>query len=325
MQILKNKHMTNVDSEQPPPPTPGLSWRPLDSADLTAITALSATCLAADGGLPLAATDAFVQPRYLPAAPGTTIGAFDAGGRLVAAAAVQRADTAQEYRANIVGQVHPDYRRRGLGSFLLRWSVAQARALLAPCPDDRPRVLALTSESLTETAIRLYTQHGFTQQFVEDVMRRDLHTPLPDAPLPPGMTLVPWTPALAGTFFDVYEAAFRERPGYPGWSPEEWVAWVTDDEDFRPELSFLAYDGARPAGFIVYSDRYISMVGVQPEWRARGIASALVVEVLRRVQATGGDHVLLDVNVNNPSAARIYAQLGFSMIGRRARFVSTSP
>jgi ribosomal protein S18 acetylase RimI-like enzyme len=46
-----------------------------------------------------------------------------------------------------------------------------------------------------------------------------------------------------------------------------------------------------------------------------------MIEVLRRFQAAGGDHVLLDVNVNNPRAARVYTRLGFERVGQRGRYV----
>ena len=51
------------------------------------------------------------------------------------------------------------------------------------------------------------------------------------------------------------------------------------------------------------------------------ISVRLVVEALRCWRAAGGQRMLLDVNVNNPSAARVYARLGFDVIGRRARYV----
>ncbi|MBU0496022.1 MAG: GNAT family N-acetyltransferase [Chloroflexi bacterium] len=129
---------------------------------------------------------------------------------------------------------------------------------------------------------------------------------------------------MADQFFAVYQAAFRERqrPGYPGWSQEEWIAWLgTDDDDFRPELSLLASHDDLPVGFITCADRWIIQMGVRPEWRERGIGSALLTKVLGCFRAAGGDQVLLDVNVNNPRAARVYTRLGFERVGRRARYV----
>ena len=302
--------MNSPDENKTIPTAPGLSWRSLEVADVAAITALATMCLEADGGLPLGATDIYIQEHYLPALPGASIGAFEVDGRLIASAAVQPTHTPEEYRATIVGQVHPDYRRRGLGTVLLAWSITEASRLLSASPPDRPHVLLLTTESLSAGAVRLFEQHGFTQRFAEDVMRRDLDAPLLDVTVTPGIRFATWVPALAGEFFAVYQAAFRERPGYPDWSQEEWIAWLgKDDDDFRPELSLLAYHDDMPVGFIVCADKWIVQIGVRPEWRTRGIGPALVIEVLRRFRAAGSNHVLLDVNGNNPDAARLYEEL----------------
>lgn len=314
--------MDSPDENPVPPANPVLTWRSLQPVDVGAIKTLATLCMATDGGHPLGATDTYVQEHYLPTQPGVTIGAFEKGGELVACAAVQPNHTSEEYRTNIVGQVHPAYRKRGVGTYLLEWSIAEASRLLASCPPDRPHFIQLTTEALSESADRLFGQHGFKKQFAEDVMRCDLPDPLPDVHLPSGTRLMMWAPALAGRFFAVYQAAFRERPGYPDWSREEWLAWLaTDDDEFRPELSLLACHDDLPVGFIVSADRWIVQLGVRPEWRGRGIGSSLLIEVLNRFRAGGVEHVLLDVNVNNPRAARVYAGLGFERIGRRARYV----
>jgi mycothiol synthase len=313
--------MTNNSNNLIPPTSLNITWRPLQPADLGAITALTSACLAVDGGLPLAASADFIEGRYLSAPAHATIGALDRNGRLVACTAAQLAEGPEEYRGLMVGQVHPAYRRRGLGTFLIRWSMAQARLLLAQCPADRAQVLCIATESLSEASAELYARYGFTQQFGEIVMRRGLDTPLPDRPLPHDITIETWTPALAGQFFEAYQASFRDRPGFPGWSAREWIAWVAEDDTFLPELSLLACRDGRPIGFIVCGEDWIVQVGVRPDDRMHGIASALVVEVLRRFRAAGGEQVLLDVNINNPAAERVYARLGFEVVGRRARYV----
>jgi mycothiol synthase len=304
-----------------PPPLPSLSWRPLYPTDQAAITALARSCQVADGGQALVGAGAYVQEGDADTPPGVTIGGFEAGGRLIACAAVRLEQTPQEHRANIAGQVHPDQRQRGIGGFLLGWSVAQGRALLANRPADRSQILRLTTEALTEAAARLYERHGFTQQFAEDVMRRDLREPLPNVPLPPDVTLETWSPKLAGQFFEAYQASFRDRPGFPGWSAEQWVGWATGGDGFQPDISLLARAGDLPVAFIVCDEAWIVQVGTRPEWRGRGLGAALVVEALRRFHAAGEHSVTLDVNVNNPVAARVYARLGFRVAGQRARYV----
>ena len=64
----------------------------------------------------------------------------------------------------------------------------------------------------------------------------------------------------------------------------------------------------------------VIQVGTRPEWRGRGIGAALMVRAMRAWKAEGKEAVMLDVNVNNPGAIRLYLQLGFAIVGRRGRF-----
>src|SRR5215216_471061 len=84
-------------------------------------------------------------------------------------------------------------------------------------------------------------------------------------------------------------------------------------QGFTPQMSLLARDGAQPVGFVVCDDAWIVQVGTHPAWRGRGLGAALVVEALRRFAAAGAEHVTLDVNTNNPGAARVYTRLGFEV------------
>jgi len=298
----------------------GLAWRTLQPDDVDAVAGLLAAALEIDGGLPFAADVAFLQPRYLPSPPGLAVGAFTCAGRLVAAGAVRPDPSDEACQAIIVGQVHPDERGKGIGTALLRWGIAAGRALLAGCSPDLPRELVVATEGLTDAAARLYERSGFVQEFAEDVMRRDLAAALPEAPFPPGITVTAWTRERAGAFFEAYQDAFRDRPGFPGWTQEEWVDWVAGDDDFRPAMSLLACSGDEPVGFAVCDEAWIAQLGVGPRWRGHGLGAALLAEVMRRFRAAGRDAVSLGVNVNNPTAARLYTRLGFDVIGRRARW-----
>jgi mycothiol synthase len=304
-----------------PPNDLGLTWRPLQPSDQDAITALSAACQAADGGQALIAANDYIQAPNADTSPRATIGVFDTDHQVAACAAVWLEQTPDLAQANLLGQVHPMQRRRGIGSFLLHWSIAQARVLQAAKSNNQLGVVRLRTESLTPAAERLYQQFGFTQQFAEDVMRRDLQAALPAVPLPPDLVLAEWAPALAGQFFEAYQESFRERPGFPGWNAEQWIEWATGDEGFHPQMSLLALDGEQPVGFIICDDAWIVQVGTHPTWRGRGLGAALIVEALRRFAAAGAEHVTLDVNANNPTAARVYSRLGFEVVGRRARYV----
>ncbi|MEP7359809.1 MAG: N-acetyltransferase [Anaerolineales bacterium] len=319
--------MTDNAAINPAPPNlAGLVWHPIGRDDLAATVALARACLRADGGLPFLFEPDFLQDRYFPAAPGAAIGAFDLEERLGACAAVHLESGESARRALIVGGVRPDLRRRGLGIFLMSWSQAQARALLAAAAVAGGS-LRVATESLTEPAHHLYLIHGFQSVFEEIVMRRDLQQVLPHQPPPEGVTLTTWQPGLAEKFFQAYQAAFRERPGFPGWSAAEWISRVTEN-DLIPEWSLLARAGEEPLGFVIGTidltgrpaAGYVWQIGVVPEARRRGLASALLVETMRRMQAAGAPYADLVVHVNNPGAFHAYAGLGFATIGRRARY-----
>jgi mycothiol synthase len=131
--------------------------------------------------------------------------------------------------------------------------------------------------------------------------------------------LADWSAATAPRFHAVYDAAFRERPGFPGWTAEEWIEGVAED-GFHPQWSVLAsVPGIGDAGFVTATDGWIDQVGVVPGARGRGIGAALVTEALTRMRADGASHAWLNVNVDNP-AHRLYRRLGFEDRGRRARY-----
>ncbi len=142
---------------------------------------------------------------------------------------------------------------------------------------------------------------------------------VPSAVWPAGTRLADWTDETASRFFAVYAASFRDRPGFPGWSAEQWISWTVDD-GFRPDWSVVAtVPDVGDAGFVTCADGWIIQVGVVPAARGRGLGAALIGEALRRMSADGAREALLDVNVDNP-AGELYRRLGFTVLGRRARF-----
>ncbi|GAA1756652.1 N-acetyltransferase [Luedemannella helvata] len=311
--------------------TDELTWGTLAPGELRAVAALAARCVAADGGLPLVADEAFLARRF--AGEGVRTLVAEAAGSLVAAAATRPQD--QGVRAT--GLVDPDWRGRGLGSRLLDWQLGEGAAHAtagegaahatagegaargtAGDGAGRPPVTVET-EALTPAAERLFATRGLGCVFAEEVLRFDLDAGAPLSPVPEGVVLRSWDADLAPRFYAVYHAAFAERPGFPGWPLQTWVDWVAGDDDFRPQWSLLASDEAGDLGFIACADGWVVQVGVLPSARGRGIGSALVCAALDRMRADGAAVAYLDVNVDNP-AARLYRRLGFVDVGRRARF-----
>jgi len=311
-----------------PPILANLTWSLISQHDLAVVVDLARSGFVVDGGITFMFEPDNVKESYFPDAPGASLGAWTPDGRLGACATVHLLGAASAQQARIVGVVRPDLRGRGIGDYLMRWSEAQVQVLLAGAAADNC-VLQIATESLSEQADRLYRNHGFVQVFEELVMERDLRLPLPDRPLPPDVTIATWQLDRAAQFFQAYEASFRERPGFPGYTAEVWIGRVTSN-DLMPEWSLLAISHGVPVGFVIGNieltidppGSHIWQIGVVPEQRRRGLASALMVDTMRRMQEAGAVKALLTVNLNNPGAIEAYERLGYKMVGRRARYES---
>ncbi len=89
------------------------------------------------------------------------VGAFAPDQSLVACATVHLGGDSGAPRAVIVGQVQPDLRNKGIGTYLMHWSQEQAQTLLAAVTASTIWLLQIRTESLTASAHRLYLAHGF--------------------------------------------------------------------------------------------------------------------------------------------------------------------
>jgi ribosomal protein S18 acetylase RimI-like enzyme len=144
------------------------------------------------------------------------------------------------------------------------------------------------------------------------------------------MTFVEWTPAHAEQFFQVYNQAFRERPGFPGWTQATWQHAFTSHDEFRADLSLLLRRETEGAAYALCaveehaSDTgLIIQMGVHPKWRNRGLGAALLGEVLWRFKAEGLRYAVLEVNTNNPQASRLYERMGFQRTKRYTSYRKT--
>lgn len=142
----------------------------------------------------------------------------------------------------------------------------------------------------------------------------------------PANALPAWGQADPARFHAVYEASFRERPGFPGWPRARWIERISDDEDFRADWTLLATVGGADAGFVVAAaGGWIAQVGVVPAARGANLGALLIAEAVRRMRSAGETTITLNVNVNNPRAAALYRRLGFIRAGRRAKYEVADP
>jgi [ribosomal protein S18]-alanine N-acetyltransferase len=74
------------------------------------------------------------------------------------------------------------------------------------------------------------------------------------------------------------------------------------------------------AGWVIFDELHINNLAVDPGWRRRGVASALLVFVLDAAAAEGAMRATLEVRRSNEPARRLYERFGFAFAGVRAGY-----
>jgi mycothiol synthase len=221
----------------------------------------------------------------------------------------------------------PEWRRRGVGTALVVWAEDRSRRLrdagavgeadaiheMSGATDENNVGSAAFAEAIGYRAIR----YSFE-------MRRDLHAPILDAPLPEGLELRPVAEADYRPVFDANAEAFKDH----------WEAAVRTDEDFRhwfddpdvdPSLWQVAWEGDEIAGVSVntiYAEEnerlgikvgWLDAVSVRRPWRRRGVGADVIAASLRVLRDRGLDEASLGVDAENPTGAlALYERLGFT-------------
>jgi ribosomal protein S18 acetylase RimI-like enzyme len=145
------------------------------------------------------------------------------------------------------------------------------------------------------------------------LMRRPLIGALPEPMWPEGVSRVPLTEVEPQDIHTLMALAYEDGGGaVPAF--EQWWAATRDDSEFDPNLAFIAENAlGHMVGFaLVWSSAFVKDLVVHPEWRGKGIATALLAEAFKALANRGYESVALKVETNNPSGAvALYHQLGF--------------
>ncbi|KAA2258585.1 GNAT family N-acetyltransferase [Solihabitans fulvus] len=321
-----------------------ISWRPLTEADVPAMALLVTDADAVDRTGERAGESELT--RLL---TGSAVSAADstlaavADGRLVAFAAIPiRQQTGEVHRVRIVGQVHPDWRGRGIGRELLRWQVDRAKHLAFAAHPELPLELHVHVDSRNDAQRALLFGEGFRAAREFATMRAPLPTPTPpQSAVPTGLRLIDYVERHDEATRLALNEAFLDHWGHRTISAQDWRSGFTDMPSFRPALSTLALDErtGEVAGFVLGFEydaatertgvREINLghVGTRRPWRRRGLAAAMVGRVLAAAGAAGFGTAGLSVDTDNPNGApRVYRRAGFEVVRRwHAMVLAVSP
>ncbi|CAG0986709.1 partial Mycothiol acetyltransferase, partial [Anaerolineae bacterium] len=219
-----------------------------------------------------------------------------------------------------VGYVHPDVRRQGIGTALLRRADARHRER-APqeLPAGMPIVCTRYTRDVNTPAVTLLENEGYHVARVTWFMRMKLDVPLAPPNLPEGITLRPFN--LERDAYAVYEATnefFKDNWGFVALPYDVWGHY-----NLRPQMDeslwLVALDGDQIAGICLCRPwgegepglGWVAPLGVRSNWRKKGLGSALLRYGFYRLQERGYTAVGLDVDSENKTnAVGLYEHAG---------------
>ena len=314
-----------------------LTWRPLRLADLPALHVLVAAAERADGErFPTTVSD-LEHELTAPAIDlaRDTIAAEGVDGRLLGWGRLELRTGATWNRIHVFGDVHPDVRRRGLGTAVMGWAERAAGVLFNARAGELdaalPCVLTVHASDADAARARLQERCGFSVVRYFNDMLRPLDQPIPERALPDGYRFVVWSPELDPAFRETHNAAFADVWGATHVDAERWNHEFTDDPGFRPDLSLGVMAGDQLVGYVMVGDwegltddaglqaAWLALIGVRREHRGRGVASAAIARALHVARDAGYAAAGLDVDTENLGGApRLYEGLGFHPVKRLA-------
>ncbi|HUQ58643.1 GNAT family N-acetyltransferase [Lentzea sp.] len=304
-----------------------LVWRSLTTADTSVVSALYNAAESADDTGELLSEEDFAESFAKPGLADRSV-AVSVDGVLAAYGLFEPRDNPfGTNRVRLDGAVHPEFRRKGIGTQLMRRLTAMAHELHNAHHPAMPLVVCTMVESRSAGHVALVEKLGFSadRHFYE--LEVALGESLAQVPVPAGYEIVPFSPAHDEEVRLVSNEAFNEHWGSVERSPAEWAKSFTDSLRFVQETSFLALKDGAVVAFVLSRHYPVveEMTGVRELWigdvgtlaghRGRGVASALLSWTLAQARAQGYHRAGLSVDSANPTRALgVYERAGFGVV-----------
>ncbi len=316
------------------PPIPGLHARPFhDLGDYTLLSGLHIAANEHDGipYLPMAATLEVEMEGSEGARSIDDVVFVEIDGRAVAAAGVERV-VRQVPQYQVWGVVDPAWRRRGLGTWLMAWTVDHTTERIAREDPSGPVEFAAFAEELSIGHRALLAGTGFTPVRHFFLMHRTRLDDVPEVPLPDGFEIRPVAEAHRRLIVEAENEGFRDH-----WGHREMTESTIHTTYAKPELDtdlwVVAWAGDEIAGVVqnwVWPEEnerlgvkrgWLEHISVRRPWRRRGLARAITAASLIRLREAGLDDAMLGVDSENANGALgLYAGLGFAIASRAAAY-----
>lgn len=233
----------------------------------------------------------------------------------------RRAD-AEELRAYVNVHVAPTWRDRGLEDPITDWAIGAATESLEDAPVERRFVCAWLYKK-QEAASARFAARGFVPIRHWWEMERPLNSPIKSQP-EDGFTLVPWGDEHDEATRLVHNNAFADHWGSAPMDEDAWKKQLLDNPSFIRKRSVVAIGDGDVVGYATveeypedweaagHREAWVGTLGVQREWRKRGIATALLTRTMLAMRDDDIEVAKIGVDSDSPSGAQhLYQSVGF--------------
>lgn len=219
----------------------------------------------------------------------------------------------------------------GLGRQLLAWGIERATAVAVAHDHPARRIVAFANDGGRHQAL-VEDTGGFEAFGWSAFMVRPHLDDVPDRTLPDGLEIRPVEPEHLRRIWEADVEAFRDHRGFVEQNETDWERFLAESAA-GTDLWQVAWDGVTVVGQVrTYENEgegerlgrrraWTENISTRREWRAKGVATALIAASLRQVAELGYDEAALGVDLDNPTGAlAVYRRLGYEVVLRQTQY-----
>lgn len=225
-------------------------------------------------------------------------------------------------------KVHPEYRSKGIGTFLLKWGEATTQKVSKAAPaESSPEMLTSCHEKEAD-AVALFKENGLALERRYYTMQIELDEEPPQPVWPENIRLTTFSEYNdLAAIWRTNNEAFRDHYGHTERPEEEgvknWQHIIDTAEHFDSDLWFIALDGDEIAGICLCRPRtnedkdkgHVDNLGVRRPWRKKGLGKALLLHAFGEFYKRGKKKVDLGVDATSlTGATRLYEKAGMKAV-----------
>jgi mycothiol synthase len=213
-------------------------------------------------------------------------------------------------------RAHP--RQQAVYDAFLDWAAERAQSVARS-----PASLRASANSENEVLAARLQSRGFRINRHFFTMEIHLEQEPPDPEWPEGIAVRTFRLEDARALYEANNEAFADHWDFVPMAFDEWSEFFLRSSQFDETLCFLAREGGRIAGYalcrpVVHGTTgRVSILGVPPPWRRRGLARALLLHSFGELRRRGRTKAELGVDAENTTGAvRLYERAGMQIARR---------